>query len=118
MPRDPAEPAERAVDSSAGATDRSAPTWVWIVLGILGTALVVVTLALSLEARDTSENADAGAESAAQLLDALVAEVETVNDELAAFNAQFAAASASAQAKASEAQTKKSQGSSSDGQSP
>ncbi len=115
MPSDATERTEPPVDSTAGATDRSAPTWVWIVLGVLGTALVAVTLALFLEARDTSEQAAAGAESSAQLLDALVAEVETVNDELAAFNAQFAAASASAQAKA---QDKKSQKSSSNDQSP
>jgi uncharacterized protein (DUF3084 family) len=104
--------------ASAGATGGRVPTWVWVVLGILGAAVVAVTLALFLEARDASENAKAGAESAAQLLDDLVADVQTTNDELKEFNDQFAAAASSAQAKASEAQKKQSQRSSSNDQSP
>ena len=91
----------------AGASDARVPTWVWVVLGALGLALVAVTLGLFVEARDASTNADAASASASQLLDDLVADVKTTNDELSTFNEQFESAITSAQAAAS-AQAKKS----------
>ena len=102
----------------AGASDAPVPTWVWVVLGSLGLALVVVTLGLLVEARDASTNADAASAEAAQLLDDLVADVRTTNDELSTFNEQFESAVASAQAAAAEAKQKQSERSSSSEQSP
>ena len=113
-----AEAGEPAAAAGPAAAGRRVPTWVWVALGVLGAALVAVTLALFVEARDTADNANAAAEASAQLLDDLVADVETTNDELKEFNDQFAAASSSAQAKASEAQGRQSQRSSSNQQSP
>ena len=94
------------------------PTWVWVVLGSLGLALVVVTLGLLVEARDASTNADAASAEASQLLDDLVADVKTTNDELSTFNEQFESAVASAQAAAAEAKQKQSERSSSNERSP
>ena len=94
------------------------PTWVWVVLGSLSLALVVVTLGLLVEARDASTNADVASAEAAQLLDDLVADVQTTNDELSTFNEQFESAVASAQAAAAEAKRKQSERSSSNEQSP
>lgn len=94
------------------------PTWVWIVLGVLAAALVGVSIGLLLEARDASTKAQAAKASATQLMNELVADVATTNQELNTFNKQFESASASAQAKASSAQEKKSQKSSSGKQGP
>lgn len=94
------------------------PTWIWVVLGVLAAALVVVTLGLLLEARNASTKAQAAKASATQLMNGLVADVATTNQELNTFNNQFESASASAQAKASSAQAKKSQKSSASKQSP
>ena len=101
-----------------GAFDAPVPAWVWGVLGSLGLALVVVTLALFVEARDASTNADAASAEASQLLDDLVADVKTTNDELSTFNEQFAAAVASARAAAAEAKQKQSERSSSNDRGP
>ena len=101
-----------------GASDSRVPTWVWVVLGSLGLALVVVTLGLLVEARDASTNADAASAEATQLLDDLVADVKTTNDELSTFNEQFESAVASAQAAAAEAKQTQSERSSSNEQSP
>lgn len=109
---------ESTVDQAAEESTGRMPTWVWVALSALGVALVAVTLALFVEARDTSENAEAASASASQLLDDLVGNVKTTNVELEEFNDQFASASASAQDKASSAQEKKSERSSSKGQSP
>lgn len=114
----PAQTAEDAVDPAAEESTGRMPTWVWVALSALGVALVAVTLALFVEARDTSENAEAASASASQLLDDLVGNVKTTNVELDEFNDQFASASASAQDKASSAQEKKNERSSSKGQSP
>ena len=89
------------------------PTWVWVVLGTLGVAVVAVTLGLFVEARDASANADDISAEASQLLDDLVADVKTTNDELSTFNEQFESAVASAQAAAAEAKQKQSERSSS-----
>ena len=94
------------------------PTWVWVVLGSLGLALVVVTVGLSVEARDASTNADAASAEASQLMDDLVADVKTTNDELSTFNEQFESAVASAQAAAAEAMQKQSGRTSSNERSP
>ena len=101
-----------------GASDAPVPAWVWVVLGSLGLALVVVTLGLFVEARDASTNADAASAEASQLLDELVAEVKTTNDELRTFNEQFESAVASAQAAAVEAKQKQSERSPSNVRSP
>ena len=94
------------------------PAWVWVVLGSLGLALVVVTLGLLVEARDASTNADAASAEASQLLDDLVTDVKTTNDELSTFNEQFESAVTSAQAAAAEAKQKQSERSSSTEPSP
>ena len=101
----------------AGVSEARVPTWVWVVLGALGLALVAVTLGLLFEARDASSNAKTASTSASQMLDRLVADVQTTNEELATLNEQLQSAAASAQAKASSAQQKKSQRSSSNEQS-
>ena len=100
---------EQRLDSSAGASDARVPTWVWVVLGALGLAMVVVTLALFVEARDASEQAEAASASAAQLMDRLIADVQTTNKELNTFNQQFESATTSAQAAVSSAQAKRDQ---------
>ncbi len=87
-------------------------------MGSLALALVVVTLGLFGEARDASTNADAASAEASQLLDDLVADVKTTNDELSTFNEQFESAVASAQAAATEVKQTQSERSSSNGQSP
>ncbi len=94
------------------------PTWVWVVLGVLAAALLAVSIGLLLEARDASTKAQAAKASATQLMNGLVADVATTNQELNTFNRQFESVSASAQAKASSAQEKKSQHSSSSKKSP
>ena len=101
-----------------GASDAPVSAWVWVVLGSLGLALVVVTLGVFVEARDASTNADAASAEASQLLDELVAEVKTTNDELRTFNEQFESAVASAQAAAVEAKQKQSERSPSNVRSP
>ncbi len=111
-----AERTEQRLDT--GASDAPVPTWVWVVMGALGLALVLVTLGLFLEARDASTNADAASVEASQLLDDLVADVKTTNDELSTFNEQFESAVTSAQAAAAEAKQKQSESSSSNGPSP
>ena len=78
----------------------------------------MVTLGLFVEARDASTNADAASAEASQLLDELVAEVKTTNDELRTFNEQFESAVASAQAAAVEAKQKQSERSPSNVRSP
>ena len=113
-----AETTEPGLDTGAGASDARVPTWVWVVLGLLAVALLAVTLGLFVEARDASANADAASASASQLLDDLVADVKTTNDELNTFNKQFESALSSAQAQASQAKQKKSEGSSSNQRSP
>ncbi len=100
---------EQRLDSSAGASDARVPTWVWIVLGTLGLAMVAATLALFVEARDASANAEAASASASQLMDRLIADVQTTNKELKTFNEQFESATTSAQAAVSSAQAKKKQ---------
>ncbi len=107
---------EQSPDTDA--SDAPVPAWVWVVLGSLGLALVVVTLGLFVEARDASTNADAASAEASQLLDDLVAEVKTTNDELRTFNEQFESAVASARAAAVEAKQKQSERSSSNVRSP
>ncbi len=107
------EPTEQRRDTGATASDAPVPTWVWVVLGALGVAVVAVTLGLLVEARDASTNADAASAEAAQLMDDLVADVKTTNDELSTFNEQFESAVASAQAAAAEAKQKQSERSSS-----
>ena len=100
---------EQRLDSSAGASDARVPTWVWVVLGALGLAMVAVTLALFVQARDASEQAEAASASASQLMDRLIADVQTTNNELNTFNKQFESATTSAQAAVSSAQAKKEQ---------
>ncbi len=114
---DEAETTEQRLDT-VGASDARVPTWVWVVLGALGLALVVVTLGLFLEARDASANAKAASASAALLLDTLVADVKTTNTELKTFNEQFESALTSAEAKAAQAKKKQSERSSSNEPSP
>ncbi|HEU6446321.1 MAG TPA: hypothetical protein VFL61_14805 [Gaiellaceae bacterium] len=97
----------------AAASAARAPRWVWIVLSVLAAAILAVTIGLVSEAQDASARAKAASSSAAQLLDDLVADVKTTNEELATFNEQFASASASAKKKASSAQEKKPEGKSS-----
>ena len=80
--------------------------------------MVAVTLGLFVEARDASANAEAASASASQLLDDLVADVKTTNEELNTFNKQFEAALSSAQAQASQAKQKQSERSSSNQPSP
>ena len=67
-----AEAGEPATAAGPGVAGRRVPTWVWVVLAVLAAALVAVTLALFVEARNTSEDANAAAEASAQLLDDLV----------------------------------------------
>ena len=114
--------AEMTEQMNTGASETRVPTWVWVVLGVLGVALVAVTLGLFVQARDASTNADDASVAASQGLDRLVADVKTTNDELNTFNQQFASAMTSAQSAASSAQAKqtqkKSKGSSSDNASP
>ena len=111
-----AEATEPRLD--AGAADARVPTWVWVVLGVLGVAMVAVTLGLFVEARDASANAEAASASATQLLDDLVADVKTTNEELNTFNKQFESALSSAQEGASQAKQKQSERSSSNQRSP
>ena len=111
-----AERTEQRLDT--GASEARVPTWVWVLLGSLGLALVVVTVGLFVEARDASTNADAASAEASQLLDTLVADVKTTNEELKTFNEQFESAVASAQAAAAEAKQKQSERSSSNERSP
>ena len=107
------------MNTGAGASEARVPTWVWVVLGVLGVALVAVTLGLFVQARDASTNANDASVAASQGLDRLVADVKTTNDELNTFNQQFASAMTSAQTAASSAQAKKqSKGSSSNNSSP
>ena len=113
-----AETTEQPTVAGASASDARVPTWVWVVLGTLGVAVVAVTLGLLVEARDASANAEDISAEASQLLDDLVADVKTTNDELSTFNEQFASAVASAQAAAAEAKQKQSERSSSNEQSP
>ena len=108
-----AERAEQRLDAGAGASDTRVPTWVSVVLGALGLALVVVTLGLLVEARDASTNAEAASAAASQLFDDLVADVKTTNDELSTFNEQFESAVTSAQETAAQAKQKRSERSSS-----
>ena len=112
------EPTEQRRDTGATASDAPVPTWTWVVLGTLGVAVVAVTLGLFFEARDASANADAASAEASQLLDTLVADVKTTNEELSTFNKQFESAVASAQAAAAEAKQKQSERSSSKEPSP
>ncbi len=51
-----AETTEQRLDT--GVSEARVPTWVWIVLGALGLAMVAVTLALFAEARDASAQAE------------------------------------------------------------
>ena len=81
----------------------------WVVLGALALALAAVTLGLFLEARDTAANAEAASAEATQLLDDLVAGVQTTNDELKTFNAQFESALTSAEDAAASASAQKEQ---------
>ena len=113
-----AEMTEQQLATGADASEARVPTWVWVVLGSLGLGLVVVTLGLFGEARDASTNADAASEEASQLLDDLVADVKTTNDELSTFNEQFESAVASARAAAAEAKQKQSERSSSNERGP
>ena len=71
--------------------------------------MVAVTLALFVEARDASAQAEAASASAAELMDRLIADVQTTNKELNTFNQQFESATTSAQAAVSSAQAKKEQ---------
>ncbi len=113
-----AETTEQPLATGADASEARVPTWVWVVLGALGLALVAVTLGLFVEARDASANAQAASAEAAQLLDTLVADVKTTNEELSTFNEQFESAVASAEAAAAEAKQKQSERSSSRESSP
>ena len=97
------------IDTGAGTSEARVPTWVWVVLGVLGVALVAVTLGLFVQARDASTNANDASVAASQGLDRLVADVKTTNDELNTFNQQFASAMTSAQSAASSAQAKQTQ---------
>ena len=97
------------VNTGAGASEARVPTWVWVVLGALGVALVAVTLGLFVQARDASTNANDASVAASQGLDRLVADVKTTNDELNTFNQQFESAMTSAQTAASSAQEKQKQ---------
>ena len=117
MPSD-AETTSKRLDADAGLSDAGVPTWVWVVLGALGVAVVAVTLGLLVEARDASANAEDISAEASQLLDDLVADVKTTNDELSTFNEQFESAVASAQAAAAEAKQKQSERSSSNERGP
>lgn len=101
------ETIEQPLDT--GVSEARVPTWVWVVLGVLGAAMVAVSLGLFLEARDASEKAEAASTSAAQLMDRLIADVQTTNNELNTFNQQFESATTSAQAAVSSAQAKKEQ---------
>ena len=112
------ETTEQQLATGVDPSEARVPTWVWVVLGSLGVALVVVTLGLFGEARDASTNADAASAEASRLLDDLVADVKTTNDELSTFNEQFESAVASAQDAAAEAKQKQSGRSSSSEQSP
>lgn len=115
------EPTEQGAETGASASDARngrVPTWVWVVLSALGAALAGVTLGLFVEARDASANAKAASASSSQLLDDLVADVKTTNEQLKTLNEQFESAAASAQAKASSAQAKQSKRSSPSGQNP
>ena len=100
---------EMTEQMNTGASEARVPTWVWVVLGVLGVALVAVTLGLFVQARDASTNADDASVAASQGLDRLVADVKTTNDELNTFNQQFASAMTSAQSAASSAQAKQTQ---------
>ena len=97
------------IDTGAGTSEARVPTWVWVVLGVLGVALVAVTLGLFVQARDASTNANDASVAASQGLDRLVDDVKTTNEELNTFNQQFASAMNSAQATASSAQEKQKQ---------
>ena len=101
-----AETTEQRLTTGADASEARVPTWVWVVLGALGLALVVVTLGLFVEARDASANADAASAEASQLLDDLVADVKTTNEELKTFNEQFESALTSATTTAAAKQPK------------
>ena len=101
------ETIEQPLDT--GVSEDRVPTWVWVVLGALGVAMVAVTLGLFVEARDASAQAEAASASAAQLMDRLIADVQTTNNELNTFNQQFESATTSAQAAVSSAQAKKEQ---------
>ena len=101
------ETIEQPLDT--GVSEARVPTWVWVVLGALGVAMVAVTLGLFVEARDASAKAEAASASAAQLMDRLIADVQTTNNELNTFNQQFESATTSAQAAVSSAQAKKEQ---------
>ena len=92
-----------------GVSEARVPTWVWVVLGALGIAMVAVTLGLFVEARDASSQAEAASASASELMDRLIADVQTTNTELNTFNEQFESATTSAQAAVSSAQAKKEQ---------
>ena len=92
-----------------GVSEARVPTWVWVVLGALGVAMLAVTLALFVEARDASAQAEAASASASELMDRLIADVQTTNTELNTFNEQFESATTSAQAAVSSAQAKKEQ---------
>ena len=100
--------AEDRLDAGgAGAAEPRVPTWVWVVLGALVLALVAVTLGLFAEARDSSANAEAASAEATQLMDDLVAGVQTTNNELKTFNEQFESALTSAEAAGASASAKK-----------
>ena len=101
------ETIEQPLDT--GVSEARVPTWVWVVLGALGVAMVAVTLGLFVEARDASAQAEAASASASQLMDRLIADVQTTNNELNTFNEQFESATTSAQAAVSSAQAKKEQ---------
>ena len=102
-----AETTEQRLDT--GVPEARVSTWVWVVLGALALGMVAVTLALFVEARDASANAEAASASASQLMDRLIADVQTTNEELNTFNQQFESATTSAQAAVSSAQAKKEQ---------
>lgn len=113
-----AEATEQPLDTRAATSEARVPTWVWVVLGALGVAMVAVTLGLFVEARDASAQAEAASASAAELMDRLIADVQTTNKELNTFNQQFESATTSAQAAVSSAQAKKEQSNRSTDQSP
>ncbi len=113
-----AETSEQPLVTGADASEGRVPAWVWVVLGALGLMLVAVTLGLFVEARDASANAKAASASASQLLDTLVADVKTTNDELNTFNTQFEAAVTSAETKSAQAKQKRSEQPSANGPSP
>ena len=94
---------------NTGGSEARVPTWVWVVLGALALAMVAVTLGLFVEARDASSKAEAATASASELMDRLIADVQTTNKELSTFNEQFESATTSAQAAVSSAQAKKEQ---------